>query len=126
MIYLSRRHVLALHRLLLEKFGGTDGVRDEGLLDSALSAPFQTFAGQALYPDVIEKAAALCWGLVRNHPFLDGNKRIGTHVMLIFLELNGCRLRYSQEELIHEILALAEGTLQREDLSRWLKERIVQ
>ena len=75
---------------------------------------------------MIEKAAALCWGLVRNHPFLDGNKRIGAHVMLIFLELNGCRLRYSQEELIHEILALADGTLQREDLSRWLKERIVQ
>ena len=96
------------------------------MLDSALSAPFQSFGETDFYPTTQEKAVRLAYGLVMNHPFHDGNKRIGAHVMLIFLELNGYRLRYSQEELIHEILALAEGTLQREDLSRWLKERIVQ
>ena len=88
---LTKRQVLLLHEQLLQEFGGTPGVRDEGLLDSALAAPFQTFDGQSLYPSVQAKAAQLGFGLVCNHPFVDGNKRIGTHVMLVFLALNGYR-----------------------------------
>ena len=80
---LTKRQVLLLHEQLLQEFGGTPGVRDEGLLDSALAAPFQTFDGQSLYPSVQAKAAQLGFGLVCNHPFVDGNKRIGTHVMLV-------------------------------------------
>ena len=89
---LTKRQVLLLHEQLLQEFGGTPGVRDEGLLDSALAAPFQTFDGQSLYPSVQAKAAQLGFGLVGNHPFVDGNKRIGTHVMLVFLALNGIEL----------------------------------
>ena len=75
---LTKRQVLLLHEQLLQEFGGTPGVRDEGLLDSALAAPFQTFDGQSLYPSVQAKAAQLGFGLVCNHPFVDGNKRVGT------------------------------------------------
>ena len=124
MIRLSREQVLSLHKELVERFGGTAGIRDDGLLDSALSSPFQSFSGQDLYPDVIEKAAALCWGLVKNHPFIDGNKRTGAHVMLVSLALNGLHLRYEQKELIDLILALAAGALSRDELTEWLRSRI--
>lgn len=125
MICLSCRQVVSLHDDLIEQFGGSPGIRDEGLLDSALSAPFQTFADQELYPNLIEKAAAVCWGIVRNHPFVDGNKRTGAHVMLVFLELNGYSLRYSQDELISLILDLAAGKIQRNDLVQWLRSRLL-
>ncbi len=85
---LSKEQVLRLHNALLETFGGTAGVRDDGLLESALNAPFATFGGQYLYPSVQAKAAQLGFGLVCNHPFVDGNKRIGAHVMLVFLAIN--------------------------------------
>ena len=104
---LTKRQILLLHEQLLQEFGGTPGVRDEGLLDSALAAPFQTFDGQSLYPSVQAKAAQLGFGLVCNHPFVDGNKRIGTHVMLVFLALNGIELSYTQQELIDIIFAVA-------------------
>ena len=97
---LSKEQVLRLHNALLETFGGTAGVRDDGLLESALNAPFATFGGQYLYPSVQAKAAQLGFGLVCNHPFVDGNKRIGAHVMLVFLAINGIELDYTQEELI--------------------------
>lgn len=97
---LSKRQILLLHSALIEAFGGSDGVRDDGLLESALAAPFQTFDGEPIYPSVQSKAAQLGFGLIRNHPFVDGNKRIGAHAMLVFLELNGIVLRYEQQELI--------------------------
>ena len=103
---LSKEQVLRLHNALLETFGGTAGVRDDGLLESALNAPFATFGGQYLYPSVQAKAAQLGFGLVCNHPFVDGNKRIGAHVMLVFLAINGIELDYTQEELIDIILGL--------------------
>ena len=84
---LSKEQVLRLHNALLETFGGTAGVRDDGLLESALNAPFATFGGQYLYPSIQAKAAQLGFGLVCNHPFVDGNKRIGAHVMLVFLAI---------------------------------------
>lgn len=89
---LSKRQILLLHSMLVAQSGGMDGLRDEGLLDAAINMPLQTFGGQELYPTILEKAARLGYGLIRNHPFLDGNKRIGTHAMLIFLDINNITL----------------------------------
>lgn len=119
---LSKRQVLLLHEQLLSQSGGLQGVRDEGLLESALDAPFQAFGDTDAYPSLQQKAARLGYGLIKNHPFLDGNKRIGTHVMLVFLALNGVELSYSQKELSDIILAVAAGEKEYEDLLSWLLE----
>ena len=89
---LSKRQILLLHSMLVAQSGGMDGLRDEGLLDAAINMPLQTFGGQELYPTILEKAARFGYGLIRNHPFLDGNKRIGTHAMLVFLDINNITL----------------------------------
>ena len=120
MIRLSKSQVLLLHEQLVAETGGSPGLRDEGMLDSALNAPFQTFGGEDVYPSLQQKAARLCFGLVKNHPFLDGNKRIGAHVMLVFLALNGIELQYTQTELSDIILQLAAGTIQSSDLLNWV------
>lgn len=120
MIRLSKEQVLLMHKRLTEATGGSIGVRDEGMLDSALLNPFQSFAGEELYPSVQAKAARLCYGLVKNHSMVDGNKRIGTHVMLVFLMLNGYELTYTQQELSDTILALASGKLSAEDIQQWI------
>lgn len=121
---LTKEQVLRLHEDLIEEFGGIHGVRDEGLLESALSAPFQTFDGQDLYPSVLEKAGRLGYGLIRNHPFLDGNKRIGVHVLLVCLALNGVRLSYDDEDLIQTALGVASGSVAFEEFYRWLSEHM--
>jgi len=90
------------------------------LLDSALAAPFQGYADVDAYPTLHQKAARLCYGLVMNHPFTDGNKRVGAHVMLVFLMLNGIELTYEQSELIEIILALAAGTENYDDILQWI------
>ena len=100
MIRLTKEQVLMLHIQLIESTGGCDGIRDEGLLDSALESPFQSFGGEELYPSIQAKAARLCYGLVKNHAMIDGNKRIGAHTMLVFLAVNGYELRYTQKELV--------------------------
>ena len=92
------------------------------MLDSALSAPYQTFGGEDIYPSLLQKAARLCFGLVKNHPFLDGNKRIGVHIALVFLALNGVELQYSQVELSDVILRLAAGEMEAGDLLHWILE----
>ena len=120
---LSKEQVLRLHNALLETFGGTAGVRDDGLLESALNAPFATFGGQYLYPSIQAKAAQLGFGLVCNHPFVDGNKRIGAHDMLVFLAINGIELDYTQEELIDIILQIASGHSKANDLLEWIYEK---
>jgi death-on-curing protein len=117
---LTKEQVLSMHRELIAAHGGSDGVRDEGLLDSALAAPFQTFDGQSLLPSVQQKAARLGYGLVMNHPFVDGNKRVGVHVMLTFLALNGIELSYTQKELYETILDLAAGKVSHDDLLQWI------
>ena len=121
---LSKRQILMLHSALVAQSGGLDGIRDERLLDSALNVPFQTFAEQDLYPTVLEKAVRLGYGLICNHPFLDGNKRIGTHVMLVFLEINQLSLSYEDEELISTILQTASGMLDYNGLLNWVKEHL--
>ena len=120
MIRLSKAQVLQLHQHLIEITGGAVGIRDDGMLDSALNTPFQVFDDIALFPGIIQKAARLGFGLIKNHPFLDGNKRIGAHTMLVFLELNGIHLSYSQEELYTIILGVASGKNTYEGLLQWL------
>lgn len=125
MKWISKEQVLSLHSELVADFGGSDGIRDEAMLDSALSAPFQTFEGMDLYPGVIEKAARIGFGLVKNHPFVDGNKRIGTHIMLMFLNLNNVELEYEDDELITAILSIASGDMDDEKLQEWIEGHIV-
>ena len=120
MIRLSKSQILLMHEQLIAQTGGSTGLRDEGMLDSALNAPFQTFGGEDVYPSLQQKATRLCFGLVKNHPFVDGNKRIGAHVMLVFLALNGIELQYTQTELSDIILQLAANTIQFSDLLNWI------
>lgn len=120
MIRLTIKQVISLHSSLIEATGGTDGVRDMGLLESALEAPFQTFGGKDLYPTLIQKAARLGHSLISNHPFVDGNKRIGIHTMLVFLAANGVEIECTQKELIDVGLSLADGTMNAEKLLIWL------
>ena len=120
MILLSREQILYLHSKLINATGGTDGIRDERLLDSALQAPFQAFGGEELYPSVPRKAARLCYGLIQNHAFYDGNKRIGIYVMLVFLELNGMEINCSDEELINLGLGVASGEMKDENILAWI------
>ena len=125
MKWISKEQVLSLHSELVVDFGGSDGIRDEAMLDSALNAPFQTFGGADLYPGVIEKAARIGFGLVKNHPFVDGNKRIGTHMMLVFLKLNNVEIEYEDDELIAVILSIASGDMDDERLRKWIENHII-
>ena len=120
MIILSKEQVLKLHASLIKATGGSDGIRDEGMLDLALNNPFQSFDGKELYPSIQAKAARLCFGLVKNHAMLDGNKRLGAHAMLVFLALNGYELSYSQKELSDVILALAAGNIGEKEILQWI------
>ncbi|MCL2747212.1 MAG: type II toxin-antitoxin system death-on-curing family toxin [Oscillospiraceae bacterium] len=117
---LTKSQVLLLHKALLEMFGGAEGLRDEGLLDSALAAPFHSFGGQEVLKSVQQKAVRLGFGLVKNHAFVDGNKRVGVHVMLTTLEMNGIALAYKQQELINIILDVATGNADYETLLKWV------
>jgi len=109
-----------LHKQLIDETGGIQGLRDEGLLDSALSSPFQEFDSFSPYPTVQQKAARLGYCLVMNHPFIDGNKRIGAHAMLTLLALNGIEIVCIQEELAGVILALASGEIGYDELLSWV------
>lgn len=120
MIKLTKEQVVSIHSSLIKASGGTDGVRDDGLLESALESPFQTFDGHDLYPSIIQKAARIGYSLVSNHPFIDGNKRIGIHIMLVFLAINGNDISCTQEDLIKIGLSLADDTMTFEELSVWL------
>lgn len=117
---LSKKQILMLHTQLIQQTGGSEGVRDYNLLDSALETPFQSFGGDELYPTIQAKAARLGYGLIKNHCMIDGNKRIGTHAMLVFLALNGIELKYMQKELYETILDVAAGKIEYEDLLQWV------
>lgn len=122
MIKLTKEQILMLHSELIKTTGGSDGIRDIGLLESALETPFQSYGGEELYPSIQAKAARLCYGLVKNHAMVDGNKRIGVHAMLVFLSINGYELEYSQKELSDLILDVAADKKQYEDVLQWLLE----
>ena len=120
MIKFTQEQILMLHSELISATEGTDGVRDFSLLSSALNAPFQQFDNTDLFPTVQQKAARLSYGLIKNHTFIDGNKRIGVHVMLIFLEINGISLNYTQKELYTMVLDVASGILNTEEITKWI------
>jgi len=121
-ITLKKEQVLRLHKKLLEATGGMDGIRDDNLLDSALSAAFQTFDGVELFPSTAAKIARIAYGLVCNHPFFDGNKRIGTYVMLVLLELNNIETDFSDDDIIHIGLNLASGKMDDKQLLEYILE----
>ena len=120
MIVLSTQKVMQLHRFLMQETGGLDGLRDEGLFDSAVQGPFATFGGQELYPSSEEKAAKLGVTLTKNHAFLDGIMRIGAYALLIFLDVNGVVMEYSDADLIALGLGMADGTLDYDGVLDWI------
>ena len=122
MIKFDKEKVLLLQQLVIESSGGSAGVRDFGLLDSAIESAYQTFDGVELYPTKEEKGARLGYNLVSNHAFIDGNKRIGLLVMLSFLAINGINLKYTDEELVLIGFSLADGKMTYEELLNWIKE----
>lgn len=122
---LTKEQILMLHNELIRETGGSGGLRDEGLLDSALNAPFQGFGDVDSFPSLQQKGARLGYGLICNHAFVDGNKRIGAHAMLLFLSLNGIELEYTQNELSDMILDVAAGNLRFEDMvKRIIKHQV--
>ena len=120
MIHFSRDKVLLLHQIIGEATGGTIGIRDEGLLDSALEGIYAGFDGKEFYPSKEEKGARLGYTLISNHAFVDGNKRIGIYVMLAFLEMNGIRINCTDDELVNIGLSVASGSMSYEDLYAWV------
>ena len=121
MIKLSKEKVLLLHQLIAEETGGSVGVRDVGLLESALNNAYSTFGGEELYKTKEEKAASLGFSLISNHAFVDGNKRIGVYVMLTFLEAEGIKLNCSNTDVINLGLSVASGEMKYEDILNWIK-----
>ncbi len=121
MIKFSKEKVLLLHELIIKETGGSLGVRDEGLLESALDSAFSSFDGREFYPTKEEKGARLGYSLVSNHAFVDGNKRIGMYVMLTFLEVNGIYMECTNTEVFDVGIAVASGKMDYNDLLQWIK-----
>ena len=115
--------VLKIHKLLIDQFGGSHGVRDESSLNSALNRPFATFDGQELYPKPVEKAAAILESVVTNHPFIDGNKRTGYVLARLLLLRHGLDIKASQKEKFKMVIAVASGRWKFEQVRDWMKER---
>lgn len=120
MIKFSQDKVLLLHQLITQETGGDNGVRDYGLLDSALESVFATFDGVELYPTKEEKGARLGYALISNHAFVDGNKRIGMYVLLTFLEVNGIHMNPSNEEVERVGFTVAAGKMSYAELLQWV------
>ena len=121
MIKISKEKALLLHQLMAEATGGSVGVRDTALLESALESCFATFDGVDLYPTKEEKGARLGYALISNHAFVDGNKRIGIYLMLTFLEMNGIPVHAENEELVRLGLGVADGSVSYEALLAWVR-----
>lgn len=122
--YLSLNEVLDIYIAIMEQSGGAVGIRDIGALESSIAQPRMGFGGEDLYPETIDKAMALCYSLVMNHPFVDGNKRIGHAAMEVFLLLNGQEIESTVDEQEKIILDLAAGKMSRYDLNEWLKAHV--
>lgn len=122
--FLTMEEVVELHRLVIGQSGGARGIRDPAGLASAVAQPRMTFDGRELYPTLVEQAAAIGFSLVRNHPFVDGNKRIGHAAMETFLLLNGLELVATVDEQEKVVLGLAEGSLKRDAFTEWVRSHI--
>lgn len=123
MIKLSYDNVLFIHDMLYRKTHGMDGIRSESLLDSAINAPFQTFDGLYIYKDILEIASRLCYNLIKNHPFFDGNKRLGVLSMLTFLKLNNINHELTNSDIINIGINLASSTWDYQNVLLLLKEK---
>lgn len=125
LVFLTLPQVLVLHADQLSRYGGSAGIRDSGLLESAIAMPQQTMFGDYLHCDVFEMAAAYLFHLVQNHPFVDGNKRAGAVAALVFLELNGWSLRVDDDALEQTVLAVASGHVEKPALSVLLRDHSI-
>lgn len=125
MIKFTKDKILLLHQLMAEATGGSVGVRDEALLESAIEGCFATFDGKELYPTKEEKAARLGFSLISNHAFVDGNKRIGVYIMLSFLEINGIKIEAENNEVVELGLSVASGNKNADDILSWINKHKV-
>jgi death-on-curing protein len=123
--YLTLSEVLEVHRQVMAQSGGAEGLMHLPALESALAQPQMTFGGEDLYPTLVDKAAALGYALIKNHPFLDGNKRTGHAAMDVFLVLNGYEIRAAVDEQEHVILQVAASEIDREEFTTWLRTHVV-
>lgn len=121
-IYLTLEQIIIIHEDQIVRYGGSSGLRDVSLLESAVFRPQSSFGGEDLYPTVFNKASALIHSLVLNHPFIDGNKRTGTVSLLVFLEMNGYRLQVTQKALVNTVLEVESKKINIEKLSAWIKK----
>lgn len=117
---LSVPQIVLMHSALIKETGGMDGIRDENLLNSAVNAPFQTYGGEYLYRSLEAKGARLGYFLIKNHPFADGNKRIGMLAMMVFLELNGAGLSCTDQDIVETGLRIAAGEMDDKELLEWI------
>jgi death-on-curing protein len=124
MIILTVNEIIEIHDKLILVTGGSPGLRDIGLLESAVLGCNQTFGGEDLYPKCIEKAARMAYSICKNHPFVDGNKRVSVTSLLVVLKMNSISLRFSQQELIALGLGLAEGSINYQELVNWINARV--
>ena len=124
MFYFSKDDIIFLHKEIIDKYGGSDGIREAGMLDSAINTPLQTFDSFDLYPNVVDKIARLSFGLAMDHPFIDGNKRIAAKILDVGLNANGISLKANNEEMIEEFLALASGEINYQDFLSWVNSKI--
>ena len=124
MRYLTVEEIYRLQERALSETGGSAGVRDAGAVESAAAQPQMTFGGDDLYPTLAEKAAALGFSLIKNHAFVDGNKRVGHAAMEIFLFLNGCEIVADVDEQESIIFAVADSTMEREEFTEWVRAHI--
>ena len=113
--------ILRLHDLSIINYGGSQGIRDQGLMESAIARPYQTFGGKDLYPTVLEKAAALAESIIINHPFIDGNKRMGLLAMLLILEIGNFKITASNDDTYNFTIEISTGEIKFEEIVLWLK-----
>ncbi|MEK6257349.1 MAG: type II toxin-antitoxin system death-on-curing family toxin [Planctomycetota bacterium] len=119
--FLDKEEILFIHADQIERYGGGLGVRDDGLLESAIAQPRATFGGQWLHPTLFEMAAAYLFHLVENHPFLDGNKRVGTAAAIVFLKINGLSIKVTDEEMTNFVLEVAQGRIDKSAIAEFLR-----
>lgn len=123
-VFLSLSEVLEIHQDQIVKYGGSTGIRDIGLLKSAASTPTATFGGEFLHNDICAMAAAYLFHIVKNHPFVDGNKRTGTVAALIFLLMNGHEFNFTEDELVEAVLAVASGEWSKAELTVFMRKHV--
>lgn len=122
---LSINELIVLHDKIIKKTGGSSGIRDIGLLESALNKAFQTFDGEDLYPDILDKISTFVYSTINNHPMIDGNKRLGVMVLWMLLNMNKINIEYSQKEFIELGLGIADGQVNENDITLWIQKHSI-